>query len=334
MTSPFAAAVEEIDYPHADAAHRTRVQLEQAPWPAGSLGLLEELAVWAAGAQGHYPPTAFSDARLVLIAAEHGVAVDSVSPYSNEQNSALVRRVAAGRAPVQAITGPVPVRVVDTVGWPIRSPSGPIDREDALTEADVQTVLERGLGLADELIDDGCELILVDTLGVGVHIPAAALISVLTDTEPIRSVGRVSGLDDDGWVRATAAVRDARRRARPHRNSAEHLLAAAGGADLAAITGLIVQAARRRTPLLLGGVAAGAAALVAQLAAPRVVRWLAAGQLSPDVGHELALRRLGLTPIQELNVSLDQGIGPLLALPTLRAATQLAAFATAGLADV
>lgn len=325
MSSPFTEAVEAIDYPDADAAHQARLRQLQLRLPAGSLGLLEELAVWSAGAQGKCPPDPFDRAQLVLFAAEHGIAVNEVSANRQGATAELLQLIAAGSAPVSAVAADVPVRVVDTSGWPVRVPSGRIDVEDAFSTRDVQTLLERGMRTADEVIDAGCDLILVDTVGVASSTPAAALIAVLTDTEPIKAVGRGSGIDDAGWIRKTAAVRDARRRAWPHRNSAEALLAVTGGADSAAITGLIVQAARRRTPVLLGGLAACAAALVAQLAAPRVVRWLAAGQLSPDAGHELAVRRLGLTPIEELGVGLDQGVGPLLALPTLRAANRLSA---------
>ncbi len=325
MSSPFAVAVEEIDYPDADAAHRARLRQLELRLPAGSLGLLDELAVWAAGAQGLCPPTPFERARLVLLAADHGIAANQVSAYPTGATADLVSLIDAGQAPVNALAAGVPVRVVDTSGWNIAVPSGRIDVEDAFSDTDVQQLLEHGMRLADELIDGGCDLILLDTIGVASSTPAAVLVSVLTDTEPVRVVGRGSGVDDAGWIRKTAAVRDARRRAWPHRHSAEQLLAIAAGADSAAAAGLIVQAARRRTPVLLGGLAACAGALVAQLAAPRVVRWLAVGQLSPDVGHELAIRRLGLSPIEELGVSLDQGVGPLLALPTLRAATRLCA---------
>jgi nicotinate-nucleotide--dimethylbenzimidazole phosphoribosyltransferase len=65
-----------------------------------------------------------------------------------------------------------------------------------------------------------------------------------------------------------------------------------------------------------------------------VVRWCLAGQLSGEPAHELALRRLGLTPVLRLGVELDQGAGALLALPVLRAATRvLAGTATRDEAD-
>ncbi|HEX2902947.1 MAG TPA: nicotinate-nucleotide--dimethylbenzimidazole phosphoribosyltransferase [Jatrophihabitans sp.] len=323
MTSPFAEAVEQIDYPDSDAAHRLRLAIDASAVPSGALGRLGELAAWAAGVQGSCPPSGFERATLVVVAAEHGIARSGVSAYPLEHTARLAHLITAGDAPVQRITGAPRVRLVDTARWPVRSPSGPIDREDALSLEETRLLLEHGMAVADELVDSGCDLVLADTIGVGSGTPAAVLISVLTDTEPVRVVGRGTGIDDATWIRKAAAVRDARRRAWRYRGSAEHLLATAGGADTATLTGLIVQAARRRTPVLLGGLPSLAAALVAQLAVPRIARWLAVGQAVSDPGHELALRRLGLVPLQDLAVTMDGGVGPALALATLRAATTL-----------
>lgn len=43
----------------------------------------------------------------------------------------------------------------------------------------------------------------------------AVLIAELTGAEPVAVVGRGTGIDDEGWMRKTAAVRDALRRDRP-----------------------------------------------------------------------------------------------------------------------
>jgi nicotinate-nucleotide--dimethylbenzimidazole phosphoribosyltransferase len=98
------------------------------------------------------------------------------------------------------------------------------------------------------------------------------------------------------------------------------LLAVAGGADVAAIAGLVLQAAARRTPLLLDGVVAAAGALVANQTQPRASRWWRAAQGTAEPGQQIALRSLGLTPLLDLGVSAGDGTGGLLALQLLRAA--------------
>ncbi len=319
-----------IDYPDADAAAATHSR--RLAVPANSLGLLEVLGGWAAGVQGHCPPTAFPNTRLVLFAGDHGIAAAGVSNYPVEVTAQQLANISAGGAPLNALAGAagVHVRLVDmsvdsatepaVSNFKVGRSSGRIDVEDALSPAACHAAIEAGIAIADQEIDAGGQLLIAADLGVANSTPAATLISVLTDSEPIKVVGRGSGIDDAGWIRKCAAIRDARRRAWPHRGELAELLAVTGGADLAAMTGFILQAAYRRTPVLLDSMVVCAAALAAQLGCPRVVRWLQAAHLSPEPAHELALRRLGLEPIMKLDISLGQGTGALVALPILRAA--------------
>jgi nicotinate-nucleotide--dimethylbenzimidazole phosphoribosyltransferase len=160
---------------------------------------------------------------------------------------------------------------------------------------------------------------------VGTSTAASALISILTDTEPVKVIGRGSGIDDAGWIAKCAAVRDARRRGWPDRYDLPRLMAVSGGADLAAMAGFIAQAAYRRTPVLIDGLAAVAAALAVQRRDPRVVRWLRAAQLSPEPAHLIGLQRLGLDPVLNLQMSAGEGLPALLAVPIVRAAALSAA---------
>jgi len=328
----FADGVAEPDPAAAAAA---RLQVERLSGPAGSLGMLAELGVWAAGVQGRCPPGEFRAARTVLFAADHRIAEAGVAAAGAPTTARQAGLVMAGRAPVNAVAGGLPVRVVDVAmagdpvgtGSPatVRRSSGRIDIEDALSVDELSAALAAGRTVADQEIEAGAELLLVGNRGVAASTPASVLVAVLTDTEPVRVIGRSDGIGDEAWIRKCAAVRDARRRAWPHRNDPYRLLAVAGGADLAALTGFLVQAAGRRVPVLLDGLVPCAAALLAQLACPPVVRWCLVGQQSGEPAHELALRRLGLTPVLRLGVELDQGVGALLALPVLRAATRLLA---------
>jgi nicotinate-nucleotide--dimethylbenzimidazole phosphoribosyltransferase len=98
------------------------------------------------------------------------------------------------------------------------------------------------------------------------------------------------------------------------------MLAATGGADFAAITGFLLQAAVRRLPVILDGVVSAACALVAQRVAFRAPEWWQAGQASGEPAQAKAYDRLTLTPLQELGVTMGEGVGALMALPLLQAA--------------
>jgi nicotinate-nucleotide--dimethylbenzimidazole phosphoribosyltransferase len=122
-----------------------------------------------------------------------------------------------------------------------------------------------------------------------------------------------------------AAVRDAMWRARTVVSDRLRLLAVAGGADLAAVTGFLLQAAVRRTPVVLDDVTVSASALVAQRIAYRAPEWWIAGQSTAEPAHQRALERLALTTATDLRTNLGGGVGALLSLPTLRAAAALLA---------
>ena len=185
--------------------------------------------------------------------------------------------------------------------------------------------IEAGRRIADDDVDAGADLLIVGDMGIGNTTAATTLIAALIGTEPVAAVGRGTGIDDAAWSRKTAAVRDALYRSRDRRDDPVALLAACGGADLAALAGFCALSAVRRTPLLLDGVVVTAAALVADRMAPGARAWWRAGHRSPEPAHSLALAELGLDPIVDLGLRLGEGTGAAVALPILRAAVSLLA---------
>lgn len=322
--------------------------------PAGALGRLEELSVWLCGVQGACPPRPFERARVVVFAGDHGVAREGVSAYPPEVTAQMVLNFVAGGAAVNVLarTAGASVRVADLAvdsdyaalgGVPddvlrhkVRRGSGAIDREDALTRDEALAAFAAGIALADEEIDGGADLLIAGDMGIGNTTPAATLVALLTHSEVPEVVGRGTGIDDATWMRKCAAVRDAARRGRPHLGDPIGLLAAVGGADLAAMTGFLLQAAVRRTPVVLDGVVSGSCALVAQRIAFRAPKWWVAGHRSTEPAHRVTLERLGLEPIVDYGMRLGEGTGALVALPVLAAAgatlREMATFDEAGVA--
>ncbi|MFQ6393801.1 nicotinate-nucleotide--dimethylbenzimidazole phosphoribosyltransferase [Nocardia sp. KC 131] len=332
-----------------DAQIRAAAQQRQAQLtkPGGALGRLEDLGNWVAACQGVCPPKQFERARVVVFAGDHGIAKHGVSAYPSEVTAQMVANFLGGGAAVNALAAVAgaTVRVadisVDTDTDPqigkhkVRRSSGAIDREDALSTEEVEAALAAGIAIADEEIDAGADLLIVGDMGIGNTTPATVLIATLTDTEPVAAVGRGTGVDDEGWARKVAAIRDAMRRARPAAKDPVELLRVAAGADFAAMAGFLAQAAARRTPVILDGVVVTAAALVAEDLAAGASAWWLAGHLSTEPAHTLALTRLRLEPLLKLNMRLGEGSGALTALPILRTAVAaLAEMATFGEAGV
>jgi nicotinate-nucleotide--dimethylbenzimidazole phosphoribosyltransferase len=339
----------DVPGPDATAIEAAWERQRKLTKPAGSLGRLEELSVWIAGVQGSCPPRPFRRIRVVVFAGDHGVAKGGVSAYPPEVTAQMVRNFLAGGAAVNALARLVGagVRIVDmavdgetpgtgdeTARHKVRRSSGRINLEDALTEAEAEQSFGAGMGVADEEVDAGADLLVGGDMGIGNTTAAATLVAAITGAEPMTVVGRGTGIDDPTWMRKAAAVRDALRRARPLADDPLGLLRTAGGADFAAHTGFLLQAARRRTPVVLDGVVSAACALLAARLAPAAGHWWVAGSRSPEPAQALALDRLGLTPLLDLGLRLGEGTGALLAVPLLVAAgatlREMATFEEAG----
>ncbi|WP_309234857.1 nicotinate-nucleotide--dimethylbenzimidazole phosphoribosyltransferase [Nocardia sp. XZ_19_385] len=325
------------------AAEQRQTQLTK---PGGALGRLEELGNWVAACQGVCPPKQFEQARVVVFAGDHGVSRHGVSAYPSEVTAQMVANFLGGGAAVNALAAVAgaTVRVVDISvdadtdpsisKHKVRRSSGSIDREDALTLEEVAAALAAGKAIADEEIDAGADLLIAGDMGIGNTTPATVLIATLTDKEPVAAVGRGTGVDDEGWARKVAAIRDGMRRARPVAKDPVDLLRVAGGADFAALTGFLAQAATRRTPVILDGVVITAAALVAEDLAAGASAWWLAGHRSTEPAHTLALTHLRLDPLIDMDMRLGEGSGALTALPLLRAAVatlaEMSTFTEAG----
>lgn len=333
------------------------IRQEQLTKPSGSLGRLEEVSVWLSGVTGQCPPPPIRHPALAIFAGDHAVARTArTSAYPPEVTAQMVANFVAGgaAATVLARSQGVRVRVVDVsvdVDWAasglpvpedvtahrVRRGSGSIDREDAMTRDECVAALGLGARVADELIDDGADLLIAGDMGIGNTTPAAAVVGLLADAEPARVVGRGTGIDDTTWMRKTAAVRDAMRRGRPVKGDPVALLATCGAPDLAATTGFLLQAAARQTPVLLDGVISCACALVAHRVAFRASQWWCASHRSTEPAAGAALDRLGLEPLLDLRMRLGEGSGALVALPLVRAAgdllREMSTFDSAGVTD-
>lgn len=332
QTDQLTAALQLIDYPDADAATQTELAFRGLASAEGPLGVLPELAAWVASVQACSPPRDFRRVRAVVLAGDHGIAAAGVSSHPGRRTSDELTRLAAGGGllNVTAAIAEASVRLVDLsvdgdtpgaiTNHKVRRGTGRVDREDAMTADECRSAIQAGRQLADEEIDAGTDLLVLGDLGAGSTTVAAALISVLTGSEPARVVGRGAGIDDATWAVKCAAIRDARRRGIPVKEDLPRLLTAIGGPDFAAAVGLLAQAAGRRTPVLLDGAVSAAAALAVQSQSPRIVRWLRAGRRSSEPAQRLAVERLGLTPVADFELATGSGAAALLAVPVLRAA--------------
>jgi nicotinate-nucleotide--dimethylbenzimidazole phosphoribosyltransferase len=342
--------VARIRPPDERVAQQTARLLDAKTKPPESLGRLEDLATRLAAIRGEVPAGELRPA-IVVAAADHGVAVERVSPYPQEVTRQMLANFAAGGAAVSVLARQAGARLVVVDAGVVAPPAeegvrsevvdgvrgtGSIAVGPAMAPLVGRRMVERGVALANELADDGSGILAVGDMGIGNTTAASALCAALLQVDPLRTCGPGTGLDEAGVAHKVEVVRRALAANGLDGGSVDPMdtLASVGGLEIAFLTGVILGAASRRVPVLLDGFVTGAAALAAWAIAPVVARSLIAATRSPEPGHALVLERLGLEPLLDLRLRLGEGSGAALALPLVRAAvaivTEMATFEAAG----
>jgi nicotinate-nucleotide--dimethylbenzimidazole phosphoribosyltransferase len=203
-----------------------------------------------------------------------------------------------------------------------------------MTREQALRAVEAGIEVAEELLAAGHDCLLTGDMGIANTTASAALIAAFTGASGDQVTGRGTGVDDHTLALKTTVVEEAL--ARPRGDDALGVLASLGGFEHGGIAGFILGAAARRVPVILDGVIAGAAALVAQALSPDAIAYCFAGHRSVEPGHVVALDRLGLRPLVDLDLRLGEGTGAALAFPIVEASgavlRDMATFDSAGVA--
>ena len=342
----------EIPELHAVATAEARARQTVLTKPAGSLGLLEDLAVQLAGIQGGAP--ASRPAEAVIFAADHPVVKHGVSAYPPAVTAAMVENFVRGGAAASVLARRLGVglTVVDVgVATPYtRGVSGPGARlrradvadlnegdiriEDAMSPAVYSAARAAGIDAIDAL-DAGTRVVVLGEMGIGNTTVAAAVVAALLGGDPAELVGSGTGVDRAGFDRKVAVVRDAVRRVvgtEPH-----HVLKAVGGREIAALVAAAGRAIERRMAVLVDGFIVSAAILALVRIDPRTRRSLIFAHRSREPGHARILTALDARPLLDLDLRLGEASGALVALPLLDLACalhgEMATFADAGVPE-
>jgi nicotinate-nucleotide--dimethylbenzimidazole phosphoribosyltransferase len=304
---------------------RLRARLDSLTKPPGSLGRLEDLVVHLGLIQSTENPHITRKAMIVFC-ADHGVADEGVSPYPSEVTRQMVANFRSGGAAINVLCrhqNIEPVIVDMGVGRPTRN----FAREPAMTRAAAEQAIDTGFAYAAK-----AEILGAGEMGIGNTTSAAALFSAFSGLDPIETAGRGTGLDDLGLARKVEVIRRALALHQPTDPIAT--LAALGGFEIAALTGLILGAASRRHLVMLDGFITCAAAIVARAIAPASLDYVVFSHCSAEQGHKKMLAFLHASPLLNLEMRLGEGTGAALGIALLESALNLyremATFQSAG----
>lgn len=299
--------------------------------PAGSLGRLEDIALFMAGWQGRARPRV-ERVQAVVFAGNHGVAARGVSAFPAEVTAQMVDNFRAGGAAINALAASCGADLA-VVALDLDRPTRDIASSAAMDADECLAALNAGAAV----ITQDCDLLFVGEMGIGNTTPAAALSAQAFGGAATSWCGRGTGLDDGGVARKIAVVTAALALHGGSCTSPFETLRRLGGREIAAMAGAITVARQRRVPVLLDGFICCAAIAPIVAANPAFTDHCLAAHCSAEAAHGRLLGHFGLDPLLNLGMRLGEGSGAAVAVHLIRAAlaahNQMATFAEAAVAQ-
>jgi len=342
--------IEQIQ-PLDEAAMQTaRARQDTLTKPRGSLGRLEELSIQLAGMKADPFPSVERKAVIVM-AADHGVALEGVSAYPAEVTPQMVLNFLHGGAAINALARQAGARVtvVDIgVATEFEPMPGLLRRKvmcgtrnlaqgPAMTREEAELAIQVGDDVLNDEAARGLDIVATGDMGIGNTTPSSAIVAALTGLPVAQVVGRGTGIDDKGLEHKIKVIERALAVNRPDATDAMDVLHKVGGLEIAGLAGVMIAAASRRIPVVVDGFISTAAAMIAIGLAPCVRDYLISAHQSVEIGHQAMLKHLNLTPLLDLNLRLGEGTGAALAFHLIEASTrilrEMATFDEAGVSD-
>ncbi|MGC2873421.1 nicotinate-nucleotide--dimethylbenzimidazole phosphoribosyltransferase [Ihubacter sp. mB4P-1] len=322
----------EPDYQAMEEAKERQAYLAKPP---GSLGRLEDISVKIAGITGKAVDNDVTRQCVAIMCADNGVVEEGVASapqsvtlsqtinftrrYTGVSSMAkyfgidlLVTDVGvAMEIPEELYTssmltedGKIPVRIVNRR---IANGTRNLAKEAAMTREEAVRAILIGIEAVEAMNKAGVQLFGVGEMGIGNTTTSSALLSALTGAKAEAVVGRGGGLNDEGLAKKIKIVDDAV-------NSwcmgdPIEKLAKVGGYDICAMTGAFLGAGIYRMPVVIDGFISIVAACIAKELNPKVVNYMFASHKSYEIGYQIAMDRLGLTPMFDLGMRLGEGSG-------------------------
>lgn len=305
---------------------------ERKAMPRGSFGRLERLALQVARVQRSLTPDV-TRARVVLFAADHGIAVEGVTAREPGSTRLMVDQVARGQAAVCIMAQQVgmdvhvvntgvkggPFDVAGVRDAPLGEGTGNILQGPAMSSDLLYRAMRTGRRIGAE---GDWQVMGFSDLAVGNSASASIIAHRLTGAPLTDVIGRGKGMDGTGLLRKAEALEAANARV-PESLGPERALGEYGGFEMAMMTGAMLGAAEAGRIILVDGFVASVSALAAAQIMPEARAAMILCQASLEPGYAHILDALGARSVLDLDNAVAQGTGAALTWPILRAAVAM-----------
>jgi nicotinate-nucleotide--dimethylbenzimidazole phosphoribosyltransferase len=327
----YTAALASMPMANTGSAEAARRRQEELTKPSGSLGRLEDIAIWFASWQEQEKPHLAAPSCLIF-AGNHGVAALGVSAFPPEVTAQMVGNFTAGGAAINQLTQAANISL-NVIALDLDRPTADFTQAPAMTEDETFAAMMTGANA----IPDDADMILVGEMGIANTTSAAAIGLACLGGAAADWVGPGTGVDADG-LRLKADVINRGIATNKHlMSSGFGILSALGGREIAAIAGAVLAARHRRLPVLLDGFISTASVLPLLFDEAAALDHCLISHRSQEPGHHMIIEKTGKQPIIDLGLRLGEGSGAAIALPIIRAAiashSGMATFAEANVSE-
>lgn len=333
--------------------------------PLGALGQLEELASQLALIQSQDQNDVvqcieINHPTMIVFAGDHRIASHGISIAPSDVTRQMVLNFLAGGAAVNCFcrTNHIDLKVVDCgILTPLHQAEkanfeslandiyieqrlgdgiNDISVENAMSAEQVEQGLRYGKNIANNVINKGCNLLLLGEMGIANTSSASAIIAALSEDSVESFVGLGTGINDEQLLLKKQLLSKAVARIDKHKAqiSPYYLLEALAGFEIVQMVGAILAAAEQGVPTLVDGFIVSSAALIATKINPNVRDYLIFAHQSNEQAHKAMLNMMNAKALLNLGLRLGEGTGAALALPLLRCAADfynnMASFESAG----
>ena len=287
--------------------------------PAGSLGMLEEIAIQFSAMQSSTSPK-IDNCYIAVFAADHGVVEENISAFPQAVTAEMVRNFSRGGAAISVLAKQIEAELVvinagtATELEPLpgvedkRIANGTCNftKQKAMTSEQCEAALLVGKAIAEQAMSSKADIFIGGEMGIGNTTSSSALACALLNKDALTLVGPGTGLTPDGITHKAKVIQQA---LSLHSNCKDPvaILESLGGFEIVTLVGAYMRAAQLGLPCIIDGFITSVAALFASKINPGSAHWFVYSHQSAEPGHKIILDALNAQPLLNIGMRLGEG---------------------------
>jgi len=300
---------------------KAKEEWDKLAHPPGSLGRLETLTSRIIAMTGDLNYRTDKKAWVVM-SSDNGITEEGVSVIPQSVTCQLVRNMLSGItcAATLAKNSNIDMFIVDIglvediaddklINRKIQYGTKNFSKGSAMTREDAIKSIEAGIEIGDDLFNKGYKIIATGELGIGNTSTSAAVLSALYNLDVDVTSGKGSGISQEMYDNKKRAIKVGLEVNKPDSNDPIDIIAKVGGFDIGGMTGLYLSAAKNKIPVVIDGFISAVAANLAMAFTKDAVDYMIPSHKSKELGAIIAMEKLGLDPVVDLEMRLGEGTG-------------------------